>query len=102
MVLLVARTRNKSHADRLAKFLRKVGSTHVETTFTVRFTAPDSIESYLRKRKVQGRKELNKILQKIGSEKRILSLMLDTSPDGHQLRNKVIAAARKQLADFPK
>lgn len=57
MILQVARTRNKANADRLVKFLKKAGSTHVKETrekdgtFTVKFTEPNGIELYLRHEK---------------------------------------------------
>jgi hypothetical protein len=107
VVLLVARTRDKANADRLMKVIQKVGSTHAkktkekDKTFIVKFTVPSGIELFLRRRKKRGRKSLNRILQDLGSSRRILGLMLDHSPEGIALRSKVVAVARKEIPDFP-
>jgi hypothetical protein len=108
MTLLVAQTRDKTNADRLMKFLKKAGSTHVHGTYekdgqcVVKFTRPSAIEKYLLHRKSHGRRTLNKILKKLGSRQRILALLFDGSSDAIALREKVIAIAREQISDFPR
>jgi len=109
MDVFVATTRDGASADRVVKILKKAGSTHVQKTrengaFTVKFTEPSAIESYLRHRGVHGRKALNKILRNspLNSPRRILGLLFDNSHDSIALRSKVIEIARKHLADFPR
>jgi hypothetical protein len=109
MDIFVATTRDEANADRVVEILKKAGSTHAHKTrengaFTIKFTEPSAIESYLRHRGEHGRKALNKILQNspLNSPRRILGLLFDNSPDGIALRSKVIAIARKHLADFPR
>ena len=108
MSVLVAKVPDKANAERLTNFLKKAGSTYVrktrkkDGTFALTFTEPNVLECYLLHNGEEGRKALNKILRNLDPSRRILGLLNDESSEAGVLRDKVIAAARKEVSEFPR